>query len=97
MFNSVNISIWLSFEHLKVNYNLTCFSANTAMPGQSTFDPQRWQTTDFLFLPSSETRFDGSLHPSVEKLWSFVSIIKENTPTTRIQEKKNAIYTQIPQ
>lgn len=36
----------------------TSFSANTAIPGHSTLDPQRWQTMDLLFFPSSETKSD---------------------------------------
>lgn len=74
MFYSVHILIWVSFDHMLLTYNLTCFSANTAMPGQSTFDPQRWHTTDFVFFPSSETRLDGSL----QKLRLAFSIIKKN-------------------
>lgn len=39
----------------------TSFSANDAIPAHSTLDPQRWQTMDLQFFPSSEIRSERSV------------------------------------
>lgn len=70
---------------------LTSFSANSAMPGQSTLEPHLWHNTAFTFLPSSDTREGSNVtDPSGEDVGLLPSILISNFVQT-----ENKAYNQL--